>query len=232
MFRIVQEALSNVAQHAHASRVNVSLVRLGEELRLAIDDDGVGFDPARVAEQGLGLGLHAIRKRIDATGGHDHAFAGDDLGTGTDDDVDAGLNVRVTCLAELRDLALLDRDVAFHYAPPVDHQRIGDHRVGAILGYTLTLTHTVADDFTAAELHFLAVDSEVALDFDHELRIGKPQSIANRRAEHFRISAPRDLHRCLFLIAERFCADGARVLVARFALADLSSGPITAPPKP
>jgi len=69
VFRIVQEALSNVAQHAHASRVNVSLVRLGEELRLAIDDDGVGFDPARVAEQGLGLGLHAIRKRIDATGG-------------------------------------------------------------------------------------------------------------------------------------------------------------------
>ena len=69
VFRIVQEALSNVAQHAHANRVNVSLVRLGDELRLAIDDDGVGFDPAQVAERGLGLGLHAIRKRIDATGG-------------------------------------------------------------------------------------------------------------------------------------------------------------------
>jgi len=69
VFRIVQEALSNVAQHAHANRVNLSLVRLGDELRLAIDDDGVGFDPASVAEQGLGLGLHAIRKRIDATGG-------------------------------------------------------------------------------------------------------------------------------------------------------------------
>jgi signal transduction histidine kinase len=49
--------------------VNVSLVHLGNELRLAIDDDGVGFDPARVADQGSGLGLHAIRKRIDATGG-------------------------------------------------------------------------------------------------------------------------------------------------------------------
>jgi len=69
VFRIVQEALSNVAQHAHANRVHLSLVRLGEELRLAVDDDGVGFDPTRVAEQGLGLGLHAIRKRIDATGG-------------------------------------------------------------------------------------------------------------------------------------------------------------------
>lgn len=69
VFRIVQEALSNVAQHAQANRVNVSLVRLGDELRLAVDDDGVGFDPAHVAEHGLGLGLHAIRKRIDATGG-------------------------------------------------------------------------------------------------------------------------------------------------------------------
>ena len=69
VFRIAQEALSNVAQHAHANRVNVSLVHLGNELRLAIDDDGVGFDPARVADQGSGLGLHAIRKRIDATGG-------------------------------------------------------------------------------------------------------------------------------------------------------------------
>ena len=69
VFRIAQEALSNVAQHAHANRVNVSLMHLGNELRLAVDDDGVGFDPTRVADQGLGLGLHAIRKRIDATGG-------------------------------------------------------------------------------------------------------------------------------------------------------------------
>jgi len=69
VFRIVQEALSNVAQHARANRVNVSLVRFREELRLTIDDDGVGFDTVRVAEQGIGLGLHAIRKRVDATEG-------------------------------------------------------------------------------------------------------------------------------------------------------------------
>ncbi|MBV8210762.1 MAG: PAS domain-containing protein [Burkholderiaceae bacterium] len=69
VFRIAQEALANVAQHAHATRVNVSLVKMGDELRLAIDDDGVGFDPTRVSEQGFGLGLHAIRKRIDGTGG-------------------------------------------------------------------------------------------------------------------------------------------------------------------
>ena len=69
VFRIVQESLSNVAQHARATRVNVSLVRMGDELRLAIDDDGVGFDAARVAESSAGLGLQAVRKRVDATGG-------------------------------------------------------------------------------------------------------------------------------------------------------------------
>jgi len=37
-----------VAQHARANRVNVSLVRFREELRLTIDDDGVGFDTVRV----------------------------------------------------------------------------------------------------------------------------------------------------------------------------------------
>jgi two-component system, NarL family, sensor kinase len=69
IFRIVQEALSNVAQHARANRVNVSLVQMGDELRLAVDDDGIGFDSTRVADNASGLGLHAIRKRVDATGG-------------------------------------------------------------------------------------------------------------------------------------------------------------------
>ena len=58
--------------------------------------------------------------RVDAAGGDDHAFAGDDLGAGADDDVDAGLDVGIAGLAELRDPAVLDRDVALDDAPPVD----------------------------------------------------------------------------------------------------------------
>ena len=46
---------------------------------------------------------------VDAAGGHDHALAGDDFGPGADGDIDAGLDVRVTGLAEARDPAFLDR---------------------------------------------------------------------------------------------------------------------------
>jgi two-component system NarL family sensor kinase len=72
IFRIVQEALSNVIAHARARHAHVSLLRAGDELRLTVEDDGIGFDPARLTERGadgMNLGLHTIRKRVDATGG-------------------------------------------------------------------------------------------------------------------------------------------------------------------
>ncbi|HEX7156543.1 MAG TPA: ATP-binding protein, partial [Burkholderiaceae bacterium] len=72
MFRIVQEALSNVIAHAQAGHALVSLLKAGDELRLMVEDDGVGFDPAHLVDRGpdaLNLGLHSIRKRVDATGG-------------------------------------------------------------------------------------------------------------------------------------------------------------------
>jgi signal transduction histidine kinase len=55
VFRIVQEALVNVARHAKASRVTVLLSRQGNVLRLEIQDDGCGFDPAKVELQSNGI---------------------------------------------------------------------------------------------------------------------------------------------------------------------------------
>jgi signal transduction histidine kinase len=46
MFRILQEALTNVAKHASASRVQVRLVNAGGLVRMTVRDDGSGFDPA------------------------------------------------------------------------------------------------------------------------------------------------------------------------------------------
>jgi two-component system, NarL family, sensor kinase len=72
IFRILQEALNNVAQHSAARRALVVLVQEGAELRLTIEDDGVGFDSAQLSEGDSrlpGLGLQSIRKRICATGG-------------------------------------------------------------------------------------------------------------------------------------------------------------------
>jgi two-component system NarL family sensor kinase len=72
IFRIVQEALSNVAQHARATHVRVALACDGELLKLSIEDNGIGFDAGQFAHgqsAGHGVGLETIRKRVDATRG-------------------------------------------------------------------------------------------------------------------------------------------------------------------
>jgi hypothetical protein len=67
---------------------------------------------------------------VDAAGGEDHAFAGDDLGARPDDDGHAGLDVRVAGLADGRDAAVLDADVGLDDAPVIDDQRVGDDGIG------------------------------------------------------------------------------------------------------
>jgi signal transduction histidine kinase len=64
-FRIVQEALTNVVKHANAGACVVTLDRGPDALRIRIEDDGRGFDPAGVTrvESDRGLGLLGIRER-------------------------------------------------------------------------------------------------------------------------------------------------------------------------
>lgn len=72
IFRIVQAALSNVARHSKASAVRVFLSLFENELRLAVDDDGVGFDMERWRHRrrsNAGCGLGTILRRAENTGG-------------------------------------------------------------------------------------------------------------------------------------------------------------------
>jgi len=69
-FRIIQEALHNVARHARARAVWVSL-DLTEKVILSVRDDGTGFDPADLpclAQSGH-LGLQQMRERVETLGG-------------------------------------------------------------------------------------------------------------------------------------------------------------------
>jgi PAS domain S-box-containing protein len=71
-FRIAQEALTNVARHARASRVSAQLKRSREELFLIIKDNGVGFDVDRLLKSGSSLsalGLRGMEERALAVGG-------------------------------------------------------------------------------------------------------------------------------------------------------------------
>ncbi|MDK4285711.1 sensor histidine kinase [Corynebacterium pseudodiphtheriticum] len=69
--RCVQEALNNVAKHAHADHAVVSVAVLGDELTVDIFDDGRGFDPAQAPQQesSHGYGLGGIQQRIAALSG-------------------------------------------------------------------------------------------------------------------------------------------------------------------
>ena len=62
LYRIVQESLTNVVKHAHASVVSIVLARKAGAVALVIEDDGHGFDPADTREGGFGL--EGMRERI------------------------------------------------------------------------------------------------------------------------------------------------------------------------
>lgn len=67
VYRVFHEGLTNVARHAHAQRVSVSLRVDGDRLRLTLRDDGCGFDP--VASGGSALGLLSMSERAREIGG-------------------------------------------------------------------------------------------------------------------------------------------------------------------
>jgi signal transduction histidine kinase len=67
IYRIVQEALSNVVKHAGASRISTLLTRKEGSVATVIEDDGLGFDPGAVGEEGLGL--VGMRERVGLVGG-------------------------------------------------------------------------------------------------------------------------------------------------------------------
>ncbi|MGK9147620.1 sensor histidine kinase [Plantibacter flavus] len=71
LLRVAQSSLANVVQHAGASRADVTLSYLDEEVILDIDDDGVGFAPERLGEREAGgsFGLVSMRRRITELGG-------------------------------------------------------------------------------------------------------------------------------------------------------------------
>ena len=64
---MAQEALTNIGRHSGATTVEVDLVWAGNEVTLAVSDNGRGFNSA--ARDGKGLGLQSMRERVEALGG-------------------------------------------------------------------------------------------------------------------------------------------------------------------
>ena len=68
VYRLVQEALTNVVRHAQASRAGVLLERRSDSLIVIVEDNGVGFDPTMAAKPNS-MGLFGMRERMELLGG-------------------------------------------------------------------------------------------------------------------------------------------------------------------
>jgi PAS domain S-box-containing protein len=66
IFRVMQEAMNNVAKHSKADLVRLSLRKMKDRIELSIEDNGEGFDPENIKQ---GLGLTSMRERTDLSGG-------------------------------------------------------------------------------------------------------------------------------------------------------------------
>jgi PAS domain S-box-containing protein len=72
LYRSIRELLINIAKHAEAKTVRVSIAKLGEEINITVEDDGVGFNTAIFKSRSIrnqGLGLFSVRERLTHIGG-------------------------------------------------------------------------------------------------------------------------------------------------------------------
>ena len=73
LFQAVRELLVNVARHAQAQKVKVSVQRDNADIRISVKDDGIGFDVSKTdfqVDRNGGFGLFSIRERLEHIGGY------------------------------------------------------------------------------------------------------------------------------------------------------------------
>ena len=70
VFRVCQEALTNIAKHADTSNVKLSLIWKENELKISIVDFGGGFELDELEMNPVSLGIAAMKERMLLTGGH------------------------------------------------------------------------------------------------------------------------------------------------------------------
>jgi len=81
VYRIVQEALSNMLRHARASRATVIARVAGDAVEIAVEDDGRGFDAAAIPADRPGMGLSGIAERARILGGRHAVVSSPGRGT-------------------------------------------------------------------------------------------------------------------------------------------------------
>jgi hypothetical protein len=125
---------------------------------------------------------------INAACRDDLSFASDSFRPRSDDNIYIRLNIRISCLADCRNMAISNADICFYDSPVVENQRVGNDGINRSFGSgTLRLAHAVAHNLATSELHLLSIDSEVLFHLDNEVGIGETHVVANSRTKHLRI---------------------------------------------
>src|SRR5256885_15964652 len=81
IYRVVQEALHNVAKHSHAKSANIILNQSNQRVRLLVEDDGVGFSTKTSNSRGNSFGLAGIKERVHSIGGEVRVASNKERGT-------------------------------------------------------------------------------------------------------------------------------------------------------
>jgi signal transduction histidine kinase len=92
IYRVVQEALHNVAKHAQARNATVQMSREGQTVRVVVEDDGIGIQ-ARSNSRGHSFGLSGIKERVAMLGGVSRVISVKGKGTRLEITVPAGETV-------------------------------------------------------------------------------------------------------------------------------------------
>ena len=90
IYRVVQEALHNVAKHAQARSVTVQVTREHDVVHVQVEDDGIGIQPSRGNPRDRSFGLAGIRERIAMLGGVSRVISAKGKGTRIEITVPAG----------------------------------------------------------------------------------------------------------------------------------------------
>lgn len=78
VFRLFQEIINNIIQHAKATEIIINLAEVNNEVRLTITDNGIGFNTEEIYTSKTGMGLNNIKKRTEMIDGYAtvHSFPG------------------------------------------------------------------------------------------------------------------------------------------------------------
>ena len=87
LYRIFQEALTNIGKHAQATRISIAIKEEADKISFLVEDDGKGFDLGRITRKDVtekGIGLVTMNERVRMLGGSFHLMSQEVGGTRID----------------------------------------------------------------------------------------------------------------------------------------------------